>query len=75
MRRAEAVAKLSKREIECLRWAAFDKTVKETSKLMCLSPETVKGYRNNALNKTGFQTITGAVSYAIKYGILGNWNI
>lgn len=62
--------KLSKREIECLKWAAHDKSVKETSKLLCLSPETVKKYRENAMNKVGLQTITGAVYFVVKSGLL-----
>lgn len=70
MRRVDACPRLSKREIECLMWASKDMSVKETSAHMKISPETVKYYRLNAMNKTGNQTITGAACYAIKNGYL-----
>ncbi len=70
MRGYERVTKLSRREIECLKWAASDKTVKETSRILNISPDTVKYHRTNALNKTGTHTITGAVGIAMMNGLV-----
>lgn len=57
---------LSAREKECLSWAMRDKTVKETSELMNLSPDTVKMHRARLLRKMSCHTIAGAVTIAIR---------
>jgi len=60
------IPKLSKREIECLMWAARDKTIKETSELMALSPRTIKSYRFNVMIKVRKKSIAGTICYAMK---------
>jgi DNA-binding CsgD family transcriptional regulator len=55
--------RLSKREVECLRWAAIGKTDKEISLILALSHATVRyhiqraGEKLNAVNRsqTGFK--------------------
>lgn len=60
---------ISPKEIECIKWAANDKTIKETSAIMHLAPATVKSYRHNIMNKIGVSTIAGGVFWAVKHGI------
>jgi DNA-binding CsgD family transcriptional regulator len=45
---------LTKRESDCIRFLAQGKSMKESAKLLKLSPRTVESYINNVKNKTGF---------------------
>lgn len=54
--------KLTQREAEVVRCAAEDLSMQETALCLCLSRETVKTHRHNALEKLGCHTIAGAVA-------------
>lgn len=56
---------LSRREIECLKWAAAGKTQWETGIIMHISAETVKYYLENARVKLGTINTVQAVTKAI----------
>lgn len=49
--REKAEAALSKREVECLKWAARGKTSAETALILGLSEHTINNYINSACNK------------------------
>lgn len=54
-------ARLTAREIECLRWAALGKSRWETAQILNLSAWTVKFHLENAKSKLGVRTIAQAV--------------
>lgn len=56
---------LSRRELECLKWAAAGKTQWETGVIMHISAETVKYYLENARVKLGAINTLQAVTKAI----------
>lgn len=66
----EKIPQLSAREKEILKYAAQDKTVKETSRLMHVSINTIKFHRKNITQKTGMRTAAGMVCYAMLSGSL-----
>lgn len=51
---------LTKREIECLAMAANDKTIKEISRMLFISVNTVRKHRRSILAKTACKTLLGA---------------
>lgn len=60
----------SEREIECLKWARYGKTIEETSRIMGLSVRTINFYLKNSYDKMGVDNKTAAVSRAILSGII-----
>ena len=63
------VEPLTNRELDCLRLAANDKTMRETASALCIGLETVKTHRNTLLQKLGCHTIAGALMVAIQQGL------
>ena len=57
--------RLTKREKQCLYWAAKDKSVKETAQILFVSESTVKKHREKILQKINCRTMTGAVAQLI----------
>lgn len=68
------VEKLNEREKQCLYSALADKTMRETAESLCLSLETVRTYRKTILRKLGCNTIAGALSVAMRTGLI-EWNL
>jgi DNA-binding CsgD family transcriptional regulator len=52
---------LTPRQLEVLRLAAADYTVKETAIRLCLSEETIRTHRKAVLQRLGCVSIAGAV--------------
>jgi LuxR family transcriptional activator of conjugal transfer of Ti plasmids len=67
-----ARAKLSAREIECLRLAALGKTVDESSAVLAISSRTVEFHIGNALAKLGAPTKLRAVVIALAAGLMSD---
>jgi LuxR family quorum sensing-dependent transcriptional regulator len=63
-------AKLTKREVECLRWAASGKTEWEISCILHVSEHTADKHLANAHRKLGAANRAQAVANAIRWGIL-----
>ncbi len=62
-------SKLSKREVEVLRYICQEFSTAEIATKLYLSPRTVETYRNNLLIKTGCRNTAGLVLFAIKYNL------
>jgi DNA-binding CsgD family transcriptional regulator len=62
--------KLSRRERECLYWAAKGKTFGEIATILTLSERTVKFYLDIARHKLGAMNITEAVAKGVSMNIL-----
>jgi len=63
-------AKLSPREIECLRWTAEGKTQWEISVILSISEYTVETHLKNASRKLSAQTRAHAVAEAFRLGLV-----
>ncbi len=63
-------ARLSPRELECLRWSAKGKTSWECAVILGLSPHTVKCYLESARHKLGASSNTHAVAIASEADLL-----
>lgn len=61
---------LSKRELECLRWAAAGKTTEDVARILGISPETVRIYFKRAMDKFGATNRIQAVAAAYEMGLL-----
>jgi DNA-binding NarL/FixJ family response regulator len=61
---------LTNRELEILQLICGQKTTVEISQLLCISPRTVEGHRNNLLIKTESKNIAGLVLYAIQNNLV-----
>ena len=61
---------LKDRELEFIKLACTEKTYKEIADIMCLSPKTIDGYRENLFQKLDVKTRIGLVLYAIKHKII-----
>jgi len=61
---------LSRRECECLRWAAAGKTSEEVALILGLSHETVRVYFKRAIHKMGATTRAHAITLAYEAGLL-----
>jgi len=61
---------LSRREIECLRWAAAGKTTVEMARIMALSEYTVNHYLNRATRKLDSVNRVQTVAKAIRAGLI-----
>jgi DNA-binding CsgD family transcriptional regulator len=64
------IAKLSKREIECLAWAAQGKTYQEISIMAEISFGSVKTYLDTARHKLGATNLPHAVALGMAYGFI-----
>jgi LuxR family quorum-sensing system transcriptional regulator CciR len=67
-------AKLSKREVECLRWAALGKTDVEISLIIGRSRATVRFHIHNASVKLDAINRSAAVFKATQLGYISNYN-
>ena len=61
---------LSKREIEILDLIANEKTSREISQLLHISPDTTKSHRRNLLVKMEVKNVAGLIRKAFEIGIL-----
>lgn len=61
---------LSRREVECLHWAALGKDYLDISLLLHISAHTVRGYLKSARFKLGCANLSSAVSKAIQLNII-----
>ncbi len=69
-RRPKEPTELSEREIEVLRLAAKELTIKEIGKLLFVSPHTVRHHLEHIYKKIGASSRAGAVLYAMEKGLL-----
>ena len=69
-RRSEDEAGLTRRERECLLWAARGKTAWETSKILAISESSVKKHLFSGARKLDARTGTQAVAAALSRGII-----
>ena len=60
---------LKDRELQFLELVSTEKTYKEIADVMCVSPRTVDGYREDLFEKLDVKSRVGLVVYAIKQGI------
>lgn len=63
-------ARLTPREIDCLRWCSRGKTNWEISRILDLSERTVEHYLSRANRKLGTTNRTQAVARALKLGLI-----
>ena len=70
-KRAKTTPQLSEREVEVLRLAAKELTIKEMAKLLFVSPHTVRHHLEHIYEKIGASSRAGAVLYAMEQGLLG----
>ncbi|WP_083930685.1 response regulator transcription factor [Eudoraea adriatica] len=61
---------ISTRELEILNLLSEGLSSKEIADQLYISYDTVRTHRNNILKKTKFKTLTQAVSYCIRDGII-----
>lgn len=61
---------LSRREIECLKWASMGKTTWETARILAISERTVKFHLTGAAHRLDCSNKTHAVSRAIRLGLI-----
>jgi HD-GYP domain-containing protein (c-di-GMP phosphodiesterase class II) len=69
-RRPRESTELSEREVEVLRLAAKELTIKEIGKLLFVSPHTVRHHLEHIHKKIGASSRAGAVLYAMEKGLL-----
>jgi two-component system response regulator DesR len=65
-----AAERLSRREIEVLRHAAYGLMAKESAERLHLSTETVKHYRKTAREKLRARNMANAVALGYELGLL-----
>lgn len=61
---------LTRREIEILRYIAYEYTNQEISEKLYISIRTVDAHRRNLLQKIGARNTAGLVRYAVDHGLL-----
>lgn len=66
----ESCKKLTKREIECLKWVAAGKTSWETSVILGIAERTVVFHLQNAATKMNTASRTNAAVIAVKNGLI-----
>lgn len=66
----QAEVKLSKREAECLKWAAAGKTFEDIGDILNISGNTVRLYLDTARHKLNCLNVTHAVARAIKMELI-----
>jgi DNA-binding CsgD family transcriptional regulator len=64
------VSSITRREIDCLHWAARGKTNREIGAILNISDNTVRYHMKNAFKKLNAQTRARAVSAAINEGLI-----
>lgn len=64
--------RLTRREIQCLKWAAAGKTDGEISQIMQISAPTVRFHVTNAARKLGVAGRSQAVRHAVALGYVGS---
>ena len=69
-KRPKGASELSEREIEVLRLAARELTIKEIAKLLFVSAHTVRHHLEHIHEKLGVSSRAGAVLYAMEQGLL-----
>lgn len=67
----EAAARLTRREIQCLRWAAAGKTVPEIGRIIRISAPTVRFHLANASRKLSVTGRSQAIHRAASLGYIG----
>ena len=70
-RQHDGNARLTRREIECLRLLADGEQPKRIAHLLGLTPKTVEHYVGDARRKLGARTTTQAVVIAVAQQLLG----
>ncbi|WP_288582150.1 LuxR family transcriptional regulator [uncultured Methylobacterium sp.] len=68
--RPEGAPRCTRREIECIKWAAAGKTGWETSEILSLSQRTVEDYLSNAARKLGAVNRVQLVALAMRAGLI-----
>lgn len=68
---SEGLVKLTRREIQCLRWAAHGKTDSEIAEIVKISMPTVRFHMRNAADKMGVVGRPQAVRRAVVLGYVG----
>jgi DNA-binding CsgD family transcriptional regulator len=68
---AQGLVKLTRREIQCLRWAAHGKTDSEIAEIVKISMPTVRFHMRNAADKLGVVGRPQAVRRAVVLGYVG----
>ena len=61
---------LSDRELEILKYLSSGLSTTEVADALLISPTTVRTHRNNILKKTSFKTISQAIAYFIREGLI-----
>lgn len=69
--RPSVAARLTRREIQCLKWAAAGKTDREISSIVGISLPTVRFHVTNATNKLGAAGRAQAILKAVALGYVG----
>lgn len=69
---SEAPAHLTRREIQCLKWAAAGKTDAEIGKIVAISTPTVRFHITNASRKLGVAGRSQAIHRAATLGYIGS---
>jgi len=59
----------TKKELEVLGLVCQQKTSKEISQILGISPRTVEGYRERMREKAGAKNQIGLILYAIRHGL------
>jgi LuxR family transcriptional regulator, quorum-sensing system regulator CinR len=62
--------RLTKREVECLKWIALGKDSREVAIVLNISPHTVRDYLKSARYKLECATLAQAVAKATNFGLL-----
>jgi len=62
--------KLNQKEIQILKLMCEEKSTKEISDIVELSPRTIEAIRDNLKIKTGTKSMAGLIMYAVKSGIV-----
>lgn len=68
--RPDGAVRCTRREIECIKWAAAGKTGWETSEILSLSQRTVEDYLSNAARKLGVVNRVQLVARAMREGLI-----
>lgn len=69
-RAGRAGAKLSPRQVECLRWVSEGETSSQIGRRLSLSPRTVEEYVGEACQRLDARSRAQAVARAIALGLL-----
>jgi two-component system response regulator NreC len=69
-REVKLLERLSKREIEVLRWTAMGFTSREVGQRLSLSPKTVETYRQRAMEKLDLNNRSDVIRFALRAGLL-----